>query len=154
MHDLQNRTRTALVCPQGVWELLRETLDMDSRSPAFTRNLREQIREALDQVHSSETNHPTFAFRVHSITVTSRDAMSQIVGQLASEGDALLCVIPLPEDEYEICVREDQARALEEAAHAAGQPEQLQTLHPVMAPDEHLEQAYEDQVSGSGEQFE
>jgi hypothetical protein len=152
MHDPKKGTMTALVCPPGVWDLLGGVLM--SRSNAYVRELRKQTDEALTQVHTSETNHSMFAFRVHSITVNSRDAMSQIVGRLASKGEVLVCVIPLPEDAYEICVREDQARALDEAADAAGQPEQLSAPHPVHAPDEHLEQAYEDRVSGPGEQLE
>ncbi len=36
--------------PQETWEKLRETLELDAKSSAFDPKLREEIREALDQV--------------------------------------------------------------------------------------------------------
>jgi hypothetical protein len=144
MNDPKKGTMTALVCPPGVWDLLRGVLMSQSAASS----------QALARVLHSETNHPMFAFRAHSITVDSLEAMSQIVGRLASKGEALVCIIPLPEDTDEICVREDQARMLDETARAAGQHEQLPAPHPACAPDEHLQGDYEDRVSGAGDRLE
>jgi hypothetical protein len=87
-----------------------------------------------------------FAFRVSSLVVKTWKAMHWAVGRLTITDGLLVCVVPLPDGEYEICVRSDQARALEEAVRLAGHPVQIR---PEPAPDAHLDRDYEDRVSGN-----
>lgn len=53
--DYENElvTRSA---PRWAWEVIDETLDMDSRSSAFTPELRLQIQEALEAMIEATEN--------------------------------------------------------------------------------------------------
>jgi hypothetical protein len=141
---------TVLLCPPGIWEFLREILDMDWRSTPFTHELCEQIMQALAQVRPTETNIPLFAFHTHSVTVRTREALFQTIGCLSAGKSLLVCIVLLADNEYQICKQEEQAQALETSAHA-GNPASRSVPRPDPAPDAFLEQEYEDRASGSGQ---
>jgi hypothetical protein len=46
----KNSNATVIIAPASSWDVLGETLDMDSESGAFDRALRREIRQALDNL--------------------------------------------------------------------------------------------------------
>lgn len=46
----QEEERMLLVVPKDAWETLEETLIIDAESSAFDKDLRKQIKEALDKI--------------------------------------------------------------------------------------------------------
>ena len=82
----------------------------------------------------------------YTITCTSQQIMAEVAAALAFNGGVLFVVIPTG-DGYEITVCADQRRTLD-AAFVAARNLLTPRLY-VAAPDAHLEQEFEDRVSGA-----
>jgi CheY-like chemotaxis protein len=83
----------------------------------------------------------------HTVICTSQQVMAEVAAALAFNGCVLFVVMPTG-DGYEVTVRADQRRTLDAAFMAASNL--LTPRLPVVSEDAHLEQAYEDRVSGAG----
>jgi len=83
----------------------------------------------------------------YTITCTSKQVMAEVIAELACNGGVLFVVMPTG-SEYEITVRDDQRRTLDAAYMAASNF--LTPRLPVAREDAHLEQNFEDRVSGAG----
>ena len=140
-----------IVCPESAWLQIEETLQTDLQAVNFDQRTRAAIAKAyLALTVIEEPNaQPLFGFRVHAVIVKGWVAMCRLWGRLSASGGLLVATVPLPDDEYQVFVREEHADVLAEALKA------IEANNPGMrdgpAPDAHLEEAYEDRVSGLSE---
>jgi hypothetical protein len=81
----------------------------------------------------------------YSVTCPSKQVMAEVVAALAFNGGVLFAVMPTG-DGYKIIVCDKQSTTLDAAFTAARNL--LTPCFPVVAENAHLEQAYEDRVSG------
>jgi hypothetical protein len=147
----QDGKTIVIVCPEFAWLQIEETLQTDMQAADFDKETRDAIAKAYETLTVIEgpNAHHLFGFRVHSATVKGWVTMCRLWGHLIVNDSLLVAVVPLPDDEYQIFVREDHAAALDEALIAIDANNLCARKE--QAPDAHLEEEYEDRVSGPGE---